>query len=274
MIRWTRAENIPFPRLFRRGLELVTSYLRKRTCTRLPVTVFPRPVLLKRLHLKVSSTPILKRKPVGITKLALRGTGFRKLYTELNLYSIQVRNLLVARRVDNDQYVGVNAGKADHNGVEFTSVYQENIDENWQIQLRLTGNLTDYHFDRFVDLGENYSGNELPGVPEYSLIPSAEVEFKNFGFYLNYQAFGRIALNDANAAYTEAYQLLNSQLRYSNNLGKLDYSFKVGANNLFDEAYAASVVTNAVGFGGASPRFYYPGNPRNYYGSISVKYRF
>ncbi|MEO2062416.1 MAG: TonB-dependent receptor [Christiangramia sp.] len=208
-------------------------------------------------------------------EIGFKGNWFqKKLYTELNLYSIQVRNVLVARRVDNDQYVGVNAGKADHNGVEFTSVYQENMDENWQIQLRLTGNLTDYHFDRFVDLGENYSGNELPGVPEYSLIPSAEVEFKNFGFYLNYQAFGRMALNDANAVYTEAYQLLSSQLRYSNNLGKLDYSLKVGANNLFDEAYAASVVTNAVGFGGASPRFYYPGNPRNYYGSISVKYRF
>ncbi len=197
-----------------------------------------------------------------------------KLYTEFSFYSVQIRNLLVARRVGNDQYVGVNAGKADHNGFEFTSIYTENFGRNWNLKLSFTGNLTDYQFDRFVDLGENYSGNEIPGVPEYSVIPSVDLGFKNLRLNVNYQSFGKMTLNDANSVYTEAYELLNSQLSYSSSFGRFEYAVKVGLNNMLDEAYAASVVTNAVGFGGASPRFYYPGNPRNYYSSLQLKYNF
>jgi iron complex outermembrane recepter protein len=40
----------------------------------------------------------------------------------------------------------------------------------------------------------------------------------------------------------------------------LDLNLSAGVNNVFDEHYAASVLPNAVGFGGAAPRYYYPGN--------------
>jgi iron complex outermembrane receptor protein len=42
----------------------------------------------------------------------------------------------------------------------------------------------------------------------------------------------------------------------------------------FNEKYAASVLPNAVGFGGTAPRYYYPGNPRNYFGEVGVNYVF
>jgi iron complex outermembrane receptor protein len=47
-----------------------------------------------------------------------------------------------------------------------------------------------------------------------------------------------------------------------------------GLNNVLDENYAASIVPNAIGFGGASPRYYYPGNPRNYFVGASLSYTF
>lgn len=196
-----------------------------------------------------------------------------RLYTELNLYSIQIRNLLVARRVGQDQYVGVNAGKADHNGIEFTSSYSANFSTAVQLNLFLNSNFNFYEFDQFVDLGENYSGNELPGIPEYMITPGVELVWEDLSAKINYQAFGEMALNDANSEYTSAYQLLNLKLDYDFRLGgSLDIGFNFGINNILDEHYSASVVTNAIGFGGSAPRYYYPGEPRNYFGGVSLKY--
>ena len=198
-----------------------------------------------------------------------------RLYTELSLYSIQIRNLLVARRVGQDQYVGVNAGKADHNGIEFTSSYSTNFNSGIQLNLFLNSNFNFYEFDRFVDLGENYSGNEIPGIPEYMITPGMELNYKDLSANLNYQAFGEMSLNDSNSEYTSAYQLLNLKLDYDFQLSNnFDLGINFGVNNILDEDYAASVVTNAVGFGGSAPRYYYPGEPRNYFGGFSLKYNF
>ena len=196
-----------------------------------------------------------------------------KLYTELNLYSIQIKNLLVARRVGQDQYVGMNAGKADHNGMEFTSAYQTRLSENVQLKLFLNSNFNFFEFDKFIDLGENFSGNTIPGVPEYMISPGTEVSYKNLTANINFQAFGEMSLNDANSGCTDPYQLLNLKLDYHWNLSqRVDLQFHFGISNILDEHYAASIVPNAVGFGGAAPRYYYPGNPRNYYGGITFNF--
>ncbi len=205
-----------------------------------------------------------------------KGSWFQnRFYTELNLYSIQIRNLLVARRVGQDQYVGVNAGKSDHNGIEFTSSYSTNFSSGIQLNFFLNSNFNFYEFDRFVDLGENYSGNEIPGIPEYMITPGMELNYKNLSANLNYLAFGEMTLNDSNSEYTSAYQLLNFKLDYDLQLSNnFDLGINFGINNILDEHYAASVVTNAVGFGGSAPRYYYPGEPRNYFGGVSLKYNF
>ncbi|MCM4155925.1 TonB-dependent receptor [Gramella sp. AN32] len=196
-----------------------------------------------------------------------------KLYTELSLYSIQIRNLLVARRIGEDQYIGVNAGKSNHNGMELnTKVYSKLKDVllTWS----LNSNFSFYKFERFVDNGENYSGNEIPGAPEYTISPGVTLNWKNFQGNLNYQAVGSLALDDSNSLYTDAYQLLDLKLNYSWQLStNLDLDLNFGMDNILNESYAASVVTNAVGFGGSAPRYYYPGLPRNYFGGINLKYQ-
>ncbi|MCM8567953.1 TonB-dependent receptor [Gramella jeungdoensis] len=196
-----------------------------------------------------------------------------RLYTELSLYSIQINDLLVARRVGEDQYVGLNAGKADRNGIEITSSLMTNLNEEFRLFLFLNSNFNFFEYDLFVDRGENYSGNEIPGTPEYMVSPGVELIFKDFSANVNYRAFGKIALNDANTRYTDPYQLLNFKLNYDCRVGYgFDLELNFGINNILNEHYAASVVTNAVGFGGSQPRYYYPGNPRNYFGGISLKY--
>lgn len=199
-----------------------------------------------------------------------------RLYTEVSLYSIQVRNLLVAQRVAEDQYVGINAGKTDHNGIEFFGKYTLDIAENWHISPFVNAAFNFFKFDRFVNEEVDYSGNELPGVPKHTINAGIDLN-TNFGFSFNiwYRNIGEIPLNDENLLYTNSYQLVNLKAGYAFDIMK-DFQLNIygGINNVFDEHYAASVLPNAVGFGGAAPRFYYPGYPRNYFTGIAVNYFF
>lgn len=207
-------------------------------------------------------------------EIGFKGNWFNKrLYTEVNLYSIQISDLLVARRVGQDQYVGVNAGKADHNGIEFSSSFITRFRHDIRLELFLNSNFNFFEFDKFIDLGENYSGNQIPGIPEYMISPGLELSFDKLSAKFNYQAFGEMTLNDANTVYTDAYQLLNMKFNYDLDLSQeLVLGLNFGINNIINEHYAASVVTNAVGFGGSAPRYYYPGNPRNFFGGVMVKF--
>jgi iron complex outermembrane receptor protein len=86
---------------------------------------------------------------------------------------------------------------------------------------------------------------------------------------------GEVPLNDANTGVADPYQLLNIKATYDwEILQGLDLRFTGGVNNLLDQNYAASVLPNAIGFGGAAPRFFYPGNPRNYFAGLGLHYEF
>ena len=199
-----------------------------------------------------------------------------KLYTEISVYSIQIENLLVAQRVAEDQYVGINAGKTNHNGIEFLTNYRFLVGSGISIKPYVNGALNFFEFDEFVNNDEDFSGNELPGVPKYTVNLGLDIQSESgFEFFGNYRNVGEIPLDDANSGYTDQYSLLNFKAGYTFKvLQDLNLNLYGGVNNALDENYAASIVTNAVGFGGAAPRYYYPGNPRNYYGGLQLNYIF
>lgn len=210
-------------------------------------------------------------------ELGFKGNWFEnKLYTEVSVYSIQIENLLVAQRVAEDQYVGVNAGKTNHNGIEFLANYRFLIGNDISIKPYVNTAINFFEFDEFINEDEDFSGNKLPGVPKYTMNLGLNLESESgFDFFGNFRSVGEIPLDDANSGYTDQYQVLNLKAGYTFEIFKdLNLNVYGGVNNVFDEHYAASIVTNAVGFGGKAPRYYYPGNPRNYYGGLQLNYVF
>ncbi len=199
-----------------------------------------------------------------------------RLYTEISAYSIQIENLLVAQRVAEDQYVGMNAGKTDHNGLEFLARYSTEILPGLLARPYTNLTLNYFSFDEFINEEEDFSGNDLPGVPKSTFNLGLDLNTDwGLKFYSNFQAVGEIALDDSNSGYTDNYQLLNLKAAYEIELFTgFNLELYTGINNVLDEHYAASVLTNAVGFGGAAPRHYYPGNPRNYFGGLQLSYGF
>ncbi len=207
------------------------------------------------------------------TRGQFKGT---RLNYDVSIYSMYIENLLVARRVGDDQFVGVNAGKTRHRGIDLSLSYDV-LAESVKSDLHawLTYGYADYFFKEFIDLDNDYSGNELTGTPRHKLNWGLDFTHDT-GLYgnLTFLYVSSMPMRDDNTAFSEAYALMNIKMGYQKQLSRL-LGVKVFAavNNIWDESYASMISVNAASFGGSLPRYYYPGLPRNYYGGFSVNVR-
>jgi len=200
----------------------------------------------------------------------------RKLYTEFSMYSMQINDLLVAQRIGDDQYVGINAGETLHQGIELSADYTIKINDFLNINPFVALSIGKYEFKEFLDNDNDFSGNELTGVPANKA--NAGISFNTkIGLYLSadYQFVDEIPLNDANSVYSDSYEIINLKTGYNFELFK-GFTSKIafGVNNIANYNYASMVLVNATAFGNATPRYYYPGLPVNYYGNVSFSYSF
>jgi iron complex outermembrane receptor protein len=208
-------------------------------------------------------------------ELGAKGKVNESLLFELSAYYMKVKNLLVAQRVGEDEYMGINAGGTNHPGIEMKVDYRLVNRPDWNSWFRANGSITRYRFADFTDRGNDYSGNKLTGTPDILTNWMLETTHKK-GFYLNlhYLTVGRMPLRDDNSIYSDAYSLANLMGGYEKSLGKLSFSLSGGVQNVLDEKYASMVLINATAPGNQLPRYYYPGMPRNYKAQIGVRYKF
>ncbi len=210
-------------------------------------------------------------------EIGSRGSLFRdQLRFDTALYRMDVKNLLVARRTSSDEFIGVNAGKTQYYGLEVTINYSLIKTENFKINHSNSFAYNDFRFKEFIDDVADYSGNDLTGIPNFTFNSILNMK-THFGLYvfLNYNAVGKIPIRDNNKVYSKSYQLLNTKFGFkSDNKRKIQFDVFIGINNIFDEHYASMLLINAEGFGGSAPRYYYPGEPSNYYVGVNLKFVF
>ncbi len=200
----------------------------------------------------------------------------KNLYTEFAVYRMEIKDLLVAKRIGDDQYEGINAGKTFHEGIEISAKHNWFINRFFTLNSFIGASLGKYEFKNFVDNGNDYSGNKLTGVAANKVNAGITLN-TNLGIYFSadFQFVDKIPMNDANSAYSDSYNIINLKTGYRFEiLPNLNTNLAFGINNLFDEKYASMILPNAVAVGNSSPRYYYPGLPVNYYGTISLNYLF
>lgn len=204
-----------------------------------------------------------------------RGRNLQGFSYELTFFSMHVRDLLVARRTALDQFVGVNAGKTVHNGLELYGQYQLLDTDRYRVDLFAGYTYSDFRFKDFVDGEEDYSGNELTGTAPHVLNAGVDLYPEENGLYghLNFRYVDAMPLRDDNSIYSESYLVSNIKLGYRRGLGQWELDLFGGINNLLDEKYASMFQINAASFGGSAPRYYYPGLPQNFYGGAALRYR-
>lgn len=197
----------------------------------------------------------------------------RKWHVLTSLYLLDIKDLLVAQRVGDDQYIGRNAGQTIHKGIEISTDYKWIVSQSFSVSPYVNAAFDWHRFEEFVSDGIDFSGNKLTGVPDMTLASGMAFHFKNLSLYANHLYVGEMPMNDANSLFSDSYNYLNMKLTYTSQLFKrVDFKLNFGVNNLFDSQYASAILINATGFGNSEPRYYYPGNPRNYYGGVSLRY--
>ncbi|SIP97180.1 TonB-dependent receptor family protein [Maribacter ulvicola] len=199
-----------------------------------------------------------------------------RLKLNVAAYIMPIKNLLVAKRVGDNQYIGRNAGKTRHQGIDLDWSYRVNLTDKITISPFISYTYSNHKFVDFIDeeADEDYSENILTGVPKNKINSGIQTNFGN-GLFVNmtHQFIDEIPLTDANLLYSDSFNLLNIKVGYKNQITeKLRVGLDFGINNLTDTKYAQSVLINATGFGGNAPRYFYPGNTINYYGGVKLTY--
>ena len=197
-------------------------------------------------------------------------TNDNSLSYNLNLYYMDIKNLLVAQRTSFDTFTGVNAGRTTHPGLEATINFPLLRSQNLTITSSSNFSKYWYIFKDFNNRGTDYSQNKLTGVPTHTTFSKIKFDLKNYLAQISFQNVGKIPMNDSNELFTDSYSVIDFKLSRLYSLKNLGINISTGVNNLFDKRYASGIVINARGFGGRDPRFYYPGLPRNYFISLSL----
>ena len=197
-------------------------------------------------------------------------TNDNSLSYNLNLYYMDIKNLLVAQRTSFDTFTGVNAGKTTHPGLEATINFPLLRSQNLTITSSSNFSKYWYIFKDFNNRGTDYSQNKLTGVPTHTTFSKIKFDLKNYLAQISFQNVGKIPMNDSNELFTDSYSVIDLKLSKLYSLKNLGINISTGVNNLLDKRYASGIVINARGFGGRDPRFYYPGLPRNYFISLSL----
>ncbi|WP_291964312.1 TonB-dependent receptor family protein [Maribacter sp.] len=199
-----------------------------------------------------------------------------RLKLEVAAYIMPIKNLLVAKRVGDNQYIGRNAGKTKHQGIDLDWSYRINLTNKITISPFISYTYSNHKFIDFTDeeADEDYSENALTGVPKNKVNSGIQTNFRN-GLFANitHQFVDEIPLTDSNSLYSDSFNLLNIKAGYKKQITeKLRLGLDFGINNLTNKKYAQSVLINATGFGGNAPRYFYPGNNINYYGGVKLNY--
>jgi iron complex outermembrane receptor protein len=208
-------------------------------------------------------------------EVGTRGAIYKnKLQFNLALYRLDIKNLVVSRRLANDQYIGINAGQTRHDGLEIGLNYSWIDKKQFELSTFVNGTFNHFKFKEFIDGDDDFSGNDLTGVPSILLNAGMNISTE-YGFYgaVNFQQVGSQPMSDSNHLYSDSYALTNLKIGYKNQgLKKLKINFFIGVDNLFGESYASQILINARSFNGSPPRYYYPGIPLNYYSGIKINY--
>ncbi len=203
-----------------------------------------------------------------------RGNIKKILNYDISIYHMQVKDLLVSKRIAEDQFQGINAGRTTHSGLELDLSSTIFFLEKNKLIPFFNYHFAHYKFSEFIDGDNDYSGNELTGAIPHKVNAGLRYE-SSLGLYgtLRYQFVDGMPMRDDNSIYSDSYQIMNLKLGYQKTFGQ-HWMFGVygGINNLWNEKYASQILVNAGSFGGNAPRYYYPGLPRNYYTGIKLTF--
>lgn len=200
-----------------------------------------------------------------------RGAGLKnKLSFDLSIFYFKLNDAITTFTDMDGVVLFRNAGQTNQQGLELSSKM------NWvkggaagikNLSTTLAYTYHDFEFEDYVDDGDDFSGNALPGTAPHVVNLQTDLVLSN-GLYFNltYHYSDPIPLNDNNTFFSRAYNLVNLRGGYQGYMGETQFELYVGVDNLFDVSYSLGNDLNAFG-----RRYFQPAASVNYYFGIKVK---
>ena len=195
-------------------------------------------------------------------ELGVRGliTPARLRY-EVATYVSTVDNALVSFQNVDEQTFFRNAGKSSRDGVELLLEWVPNA----SFDATIAYTYQRFVFEEFATGGDDFAGNDEPGAPPHRVFGGVSYTAP-FGLRsgLNVRWVDEYVLNNANTVTNWAYTIVDLRFGWDARWGDTDVRPFIGIDNLLDERYNSSAITNA--FGG---RYYEPSPGREVYGGLT-----
>jgi iron complex outermembrane receptor protein len=202
-------------------------------------------------------------------------TGIKALFAsdlQVNfaLYDIQTQNEIVVDTNVGGRATYVNAGRTHRSGAELGA----SATLPYDIRAMLAWTLLEATFEDTFSTpasGTVAAGNVLPGVPRNSVYGGLRWSHVPSGFNVLFEAQyrSRVAANDANTEFTDAYAIANLAAGFLQRAGGWQLSEFARVDNMFDKAYVGSVIVNASG-----GQFFEPAPGRNYTFGVQARHGF
>jgi iron complex outermembrane receptor protein len=194
----------------------------------------------------------------------IKGSFFkRSVKFEAAFYDFRLTDAIVnVSGGDNYQ----NAGETSQKGIELTASWSPVINKN-TVRLWSSYSYNNYHFVDYVREGNDYSGNELTGVPRQVFVGGLDFVFRR-GWYINTTVnyTDQIPLNDQNSEYAASYLLIGGRAGIKFIARRLPLELFVAMDNALDANYSLGNDLNAAG-----GRYYNAAFGRSYYFGLILK---
>ena len=207
---------------------------------------------------------------------------FRRLLFEVTFFNIIIDNEIVPYEVFGDVFFR-NSAKTNRLGLELGT----ELEIYHRLNFTLSYTFSDFNYDTYsaqtieidgsgniTESEKDFSGNIVPSVPEHNLYLALSYAYpftRNLNGFMkfSFMSVSGLWVDDANSDKTDAYNILNTVMGFDMIFGNFNFLISGGVNNIFDLLYVGFTNTNS-----ADNRFYEPGEPRNYFGSLNIGYKF
>ena len=137
-----------------------------------------------------------------------------------------------------------NAGKTLRKGIEIE--FNHHLNKNFSTSIIY--NYTNFKYDEYISSDLNLKGNYLPGIP--TRFGNFELRYKNskklsVSYSRNYR--GNLYANDNNTEKISSFWKDDINFSIPLKIGKNNFDFFLGCNNIFDKLYSDNVRINAFG---------------------------
>lgn len=212
-----------------------------------------------------------------------RGTEFfNNIFFDAAFFNMLISDEIIPFEVYGDVFFR-NAAETRRTGFELGA----DIEIYKGLKLNTAVTINDFVYDEYnaetisidslgniVVTNESLAGNVVPSVPNQlinvSLSYQRQLTPNITGFIkASTRYVGTMYVNDQNAEQTDSYNIFGGTLGFDFNFGRFNMLLSGGVDNIADKVYVGFININS-----SSNRFYEAGEPRNFFGSLNLGYRF